>query len=826
MSALASRMKQLEALLQQAEEALAASRRERDEELAAIAQALGAAGKPELKTLCALVRELREFAAAVRTQSTMDDFGSQSTRLDVEVQCTPDQLSGPAQTTRRDAATQCTADELGDAFPVARPDAAELKRSRQVSNGSNDCEDDQGCEWQRLLRAINVPIISVDSHGTITGWNKKAEWLTGYLRDEAVGKDFMQHFVHNEFADSVDSQLQEAFRGQDTSSHEMTISTKDGHRRDIFLSMMAQCDHQGANHNVHCFAQDITSLRSDSQMQANYMKICNAAVWFLSGCASTGRVLQVKTRDIEHLVSQQAKMETSDPRMVLWRASFVSILRVMCRELWSGNRGPGPTPPTSFEYEFCFEAASGQVKWYKVQGHLTEMVNRQNHDEFEVIGCLQEVTSMFIQKVIGDAWQKWWSRMCLMVFDATLLVDTQEYRVLNAWGEEKVFGCKVPSNHPIVPLIKAEDFESLKRAFSEATHKGSERGRTLHLLRQRADGKAQAWGRDGSSLKEMPAQCFLLAGDQENPNECMMGIRMQVASDVQLWDVAKTNSVLTLDDLARLSSGLKRGKMGPSRTRIVRKCLAQQGRRGHDLPGRGGLHTNPSQSLMSIPEDLTGESENSDPQSDSAVESSSVSGASSKSSNHSAGSPEQDIESDDASDVGVCNSIHSHNASLSESALRPSFGRGRTCRVSPKHRAGSPGSPGASGSSFLPLGTMGAKPIAQPVIPPRTGPLDIILRWANRTFSINLAEFESVDTFREHVESLTGVPAGRQTLILAGRRLPVSQEDPSAPSWAELTARTRPGQALMMLGSPASQDAVPPAGPPAQAEPELPEPSQ
>ena len=28
--------------------------------------------------------------------------------------------------------------------------------------------------------------------------------------------------------------------------------------------------------------------------------------------------------------------------------------------------------------------------------------------------------------------------MCHMVFDATLLVDTQEYRVLNAWGEEKV----------------------------------------------------------------------------------------------------------------------------------------------------------------------------------------------------------------------------------------------------------------------------------------------------------------------------------------------------------------------------------------------------
>ena len=38
-----------------------------------------------------------------------------------------------------------------------------------------------------------------------------------------------------------------------------------------------------------------------------------------------------KTREIEHLISQQAQMDICDPRMVLWRASFVSILKTMCR---------------------------------------------------------------------------------------------------------------------------------------------------------------------------------------------------------------------------------------------------------------------------------------------------------------------------------------------------------------------------------------------------------------------------------------------------------------------------------------------------------------
>ena len=110
----------------------------------------------------------------------------------------------------------------------------------------------------------------------------------------------------------------------------------------------------------------------------------------------------------------------------------------------------------------------------EVQGHLIHNGNLGN--QFEVTGSMQEVTSMLIDKVMGDRpgfygfftcffnvfyssswnfglfsprfqcilcflwalkglcslaflcvrWQKWWSRMCHMVFDATLLVDTQE----------------------------------------------------------------------------------------------------------------------------------------------------------------------------------------------------------------------------------------------------------------------------------------------------------------------------------------------------------------------------------------------------------------
>merc|ERR1719261_953769 len=233
--------------------------------------------------------------------------------------------------------------------------------------------------------------------------------------------------------------------------------------------------------------------------------------------------------------------------------------KVASSEKVSGNATKEELQPNEFGYEFCFEATNGSVKWYKVQGHLIE--ESLIEGKFEVTGFMQEVTSMWIDKVMGDRWQKWWSRMCHMVFDATLLVDTQEYRVLNAWGEEKVFGCKLQSHHPVLQLIKPEDTVSLKAAFNEVTFKGFERGRTLHLLRP------------GIESEEISAQCFLLSADQENPNECMMGIRMQASEkgdgEEMLWDVAKPNQVLTLEDLARLKSGLKRHRR-PHRTANVR----------------------------------------------------------------------------------------------------------------------------------------------------------------------------------------------------------------------------------------------------------------
>merc|ERR1711920_1116506 len=85
------------------------------------------------------------------------------------------------------------------------------------------------------------------------------------------------------------------------------------------------------------------------------------------------------------------------------------------------------------------------------------------------------------------------------------------------------------------------------------------------------------------------------------------------------------------------------------------------------------------------------------------------------------------------------------------------------------------------------------------------GPPKVKLKWGKQSFDLNLDEFSSIGSLREHVEALTGVIPSRQTLILAGRRLPLDDEQAASsggPSWKELLATIRPGQGLMMVGNP------------------------
>merc|ERR1719247_799240 len=201
----------------------------------------------------------------------------------------------------------------------------------------------------------------------------------------------------------------------------------------------------------------------------------------------------------------------------MWRTTFIATIKAMCANILGKDSTEAPEDgattqedhkrlQTHFTYDFAFEASNGHVSWYKVEAHV--YLQRKVAKGFVV-----EITGDHVHRVELGRWQMWWTKMCHLVFDATLLIDSQEYTVLNAWGEKDLFGQRIPKGFPLMLLVYPEDQDRLREAFNMATIKSAVR-RELNLRRPR-------------DKFRFSARLFFLAADKEDPSLCMVGIRLQ-----------------------------------------------------------------------------------------------------------------------------------------------------------------------------------------------------------------------------------------------------------------------------------------------------------
>ena len=55
----------------------------------------------------------------------------------------------------------------------------------------------------RLIETANAPILGIDVQGLVTEWNAKASNLTGFTKQETMGKNIVEKFITDEFKKSV-----------------------------------------------------------------------------------------------------------------------------------------------------------------------------------------------------------------------------------------------------------------------------------------------------------------------------------------------------------------------------------------------------------------------------------------------------------------------------------------------------------------------------------------------------------------------------------------------------------------------------------------------
>ena len=112
----------------------------------------------------------------------------------------------------------------------------------------------------RLIETANAPIFGIDMQGLVTEWNAKATEVSGYSKEETLGKHLVNTFIHLDHRAAVMEVLDRALAGDEVANFELHLFTRQGQCREILLNATPRRGDDGSVIGVLGVGQDITAL--------------------------------------------------------------------------------------------------------------------------------------------------------------------------------------------------------------------------------------------------------------------------------------------------------------------------------------------------------------------------------------------------------------------------------------------------------------------------------------------------------------------------------------------------------------------------------------
>ena len=141
-------------------------------------------------------------------------------------------------------------------------------------------------EFKQLIKTANAPIFGIDHRGLINKWNKASEKITGFQKEEVIGKNLVLSYINKEYQKGVQQVLNDALLGKETTNYHLTIFNKDGERKIISFNSSSCLDAQGKTIGVLAIGRDITELTFKNSekkgKRANALDLANKEIDFQS----------------------------------------------------------------------------------------------------------------------------------------------------------------------------------------------------------------------------------------------------------------------------------------------------------------------------------------------------------------------------------------------------------------------------------------------------------------------------------------------------------------------------------------------------------------
>jgi len=127
-------------------------------------------------------------------------------------------------------------------------------------------------ELRQFIETANAPIFGIDNQGNINEWNQNSEKVTGFKKEEVLGKDLVETYITQDYQKAVKKVLDDALLGKETTNYELPLFAKDGTRLMILFNSSTRRDNNGQIIGVLGVGQDITELdsyRNDLEIKVN-----------------------------------------------------------------------------------------------------------------------------------------------------------------------------------------------------------------------------------------------------------------------------------------------------------------------------------------------------------------------------------------------------------------------------------------------------------------------------------------------------------------------------------------------------------------------------
>ena len=119
-----------------------------------------------------------------------------------------------------------------------------------------------GAYNRSLVEGIPDPIVSINKQGKINDVNDATELITGWSREELIGKDFSDYFTDPEKAREG---YQQAFKEGSAKDYQLDIRHRDGHVLPVLYNASVYRDEAGKVAGVIAGARDMTQIRQKEE---------------------------------------------------------------------------------------------------------------------------------------------------------------------------------------------------------------------------------------------------------------------------------------------------------------------------------------------------------------------------------------------------------------------------------------------------------------------------------------------------------------------------------------------------------------------------------